>query len=101
MCLPVLLMVLWLLLGTGLRFLAVELLSTAEPLCPSGYEYYNNYMIILLVPLSVSFWNDLSDPVFDGVGMARFKSKANAFLMAYSALSFYLLLFSLFLPSMG
>ena len=34
------------------------------------------------VPLSVSLWNDLSDPVFDGVGLARFKSRANAFLLA-------------------
>ena len=34
------------------------------------------------IPLSVSLWNDLSDPVFDGVGLAGFKSKANAFLLA-------------------
>ena len=34
------------------------------------------------VPLSVSLWNDLSDPVFDGVGLASFKSRANAFLLA-------------------
>ena len=34
------------------------------------------------VPFSVSLWNDLSDPVFDGVGLAGFKSKANAFLLA-------------------
>ena len=34
------------------------------------------------VPLSVSIWNDLSDPVFDGVGLAGFKSRANAFLLA-------------------
>ena len=34
------------------------------------------------VPLSVSLSNDLSDPVFDGVGLAGFKSKANAFLLA-------------------
>ena len=37
------------------------------------------------VPLSVSLWNDLSDPVFDGVGLAGFKSRANAFLLASSA----------------
>ena len=40
------------------------------------------------MPLSVSLWNDLSDPVFDGVGLAGFKSRANAFLLALSALSF-------------
>ena len=34
------------------------------------------------VPLSVTLWNDLSDPVFDGVGMVSFKSRANAFLLA-------------------
>ena len=33
-------------------------------------------------PLSVSLWNDLCDPVFDGVGLAGFKSWANAFLLA-------------------
>ena len=31
------------------------------------------------VPLLVSFWNDLADPIFDGVGLAGFKSRANAF----------------------
>ena len=34
------------------------------------------------VPLSVSLWKDLSDPVFDGVGLAGFKSRATAFLLA-------------------
>ena len=34
------------------------------------------------VPLSVSLWNDLTDPVFDGVGMAGFKSRANTFLLS-------------------
>ena len=46
----------------------LQLLSIAEALCPSR--------------LSVSLWNDLSDPVFDGVGLAGFKSRANAFLLA-------------------
>ena len=32
--------------------------------------------------LSVSLWNDLVDPVFDGVGLAGFKSRSNAFLLA-------------------
>ena len=36
----------------------------------------------------MSLWNDLSDPVFDGVGLAGFKSRANAFLLASSAVSF-------------
>ena len=34
------------------------------------------------IPLSVSLWNDLSDAVFDGVGLVGFKSRANAFLLA-------------------
>ena len=33
------------------------------------------------VSLSVSLWNYLADPVFDGVGLAGFKSRANAFLL--------------------
>ena len=34
------------------------------------------------IPLSLSLWNDLADPVFDGVGLAGFKNRANAFLLA-------------------
>ena len=36
----------------------------------------------IYIPLSVSLWNDLADPVFDGVGLVGFKSRANAFLWA-------------------
>ena len=31
------------------------------------------------IPFSVSFWNDLADPVFDVVGLAGFKSMDNVF----------------------
>ena len=34
------------------------------------------------IPLSVSLWNDLADPVFDSLGLAGFKSMANALLLA-------------------
>ena len=34
------------------------------------------------IHLSVSLWNNLANPVFDGVGLAGFKSRANAFLLA-------------------
>ena len=34
------------------------------------------------VPHSVSIWNDLSDPVFDGVGLAGIKSRVNFYLLA-------------------
>ena len=36
------------------------------------------------VPLSVSLWNDLAEPLFDGVGLAGFKSRANAFFIGLS-----------------
>ena len=34
------------------------------------------------IPFSVSLWNNLANPVFDGVGLAGFKSRANASLLA-------------------
>ena len=34
------------------------------------------------IPFSVPLWNDLANPVFDGVGLAGFKSRANASLLA-------------------
>ena len=34
------------------------------------------------IPFSVSLWNDLASSVFDGVGLAGFKSRANASLLA-------------------
>ena len=46
------------------------------------------------IPLSVSLWDDLGDPVFDGVGLAGFKSRANAFYGVAARSLFYLLLFS-------
>ena len=39
------------------------------------------------MPVSVSLWNDLADPVFDGVGLAGFKSMANAFSLVQVALT--------------
>ena len=61
----VLLVVLWLLIGTRSRLLVVGLLSIAEALSPN-----------------LSLLNDISGPVFGGVGLAGFKSRANAFLLA-------------------
>ena len=34
----------------------------------------------ILIP--VSLWNDLADPVFDGIGLAGIKSRDNVFLLA-------------------
>ena len=47
----------------------------APPRCRTS-QYHSTF-----IPLSVSLWNDLSDPVFDGVGLAGFNSRANAFLV--------------------
>ena len=38
-------------------------------------------------PFSVSLWTDLANSVFVGVGLAGFKSRANASLLALAALS--------------
>ena len=39
------------------------------------------------IPFSVSLWNDLANLVFDAVGLAGFKSRANASLLAEAAQS--------------
>ena len=56
--------------------LAAHRHSFAPPRCRTS-QYRRT-----LVPFSVYLWNDLSDPVFDGVGQAGFKSRANALLLA-------------------
>ena len=50
--------------------------SFAPPHCMTS-QYRRTFL-----PLSVSLSNDLSDHVFDGAGLAGFKSRANAFLLA-------------------
>ena len=50
--------------------------SFAPPRCRTS-QYRRTF-----VPLSMSLWNDLGDHVFDGVRLAGFKSRANAFLWA-------------------
>ena len=57
---------LWSYIGIHMRILATEPRRTAEPLFSS----------------QVSLWNHLSDPVFDSVGLAGFKSRVNVFLLA-------------------
>ena len=34
-----------------------------------------------LIPFSASLWNDVGDPVFNGVGLVGFRRRANAFLL--------------------
>ena len=53
----------------------------APPRCRTS-QYSRTFL-----PLSVFLWNDLADPMFDGVGLAGFKSKAHAFLLAQAVLS--------------
>ena len=49
----------------------------APPRCRTSQ--YRMTFVLLSMPLCR---NDLADPVFDGVGLAGFKSRANAFLLA-------------------
>ena len=49
--------------------------SFEPPRCRTS-QYCRTFLL-----LSVSLWNDLSDPVFDGVGLAGFSGRANAFLL--------------------
>ena len=53
--------------------LVVHRYTYASPRCRTSQ--YNRTFI-------VSFWNDLANPVFDGMGLAGVKSRANAFLLA-------------------
>ena len=50
---------------------------TYAPPCCRTKQYRQTF-----IPLSVSLWNDLGYPVFNGVGLAGFKSRANAYLLA-------------------
>ena len=50
---------------------------TYAPLCCRTSQYRMTF-----ITLSVSLWKDLVDSVFDGVGLAGFKSRSNAFLLA-------------------
>ena len=53
----------------------------APPRCRSS-QYRSTF-----INLSVSLLTDLTDPVFDRVGLASFESKANAFSLAHDAWS--------------
>ena len=59
---------------------------------PSRYRTSQYRRTFIL--LSASLRNDLSDPVVDGVRLAGFKSRANAFYWPSFCLTFFLLLFS-------
>ena len=72
----------------------VHRFTYAPPRCRTS-QYRRKF-----IPWSASLWNDLSDPVFDGVGLAGFKSRANAFLLALLLAHYFSpILFSLSLLS--
>ena len=52
---PALLVVLSLFIGTSLQFSAVELLTTAGPLCPSQYQYGTVLMTLCVMVLAGGF----------------------------------------------
>ena len=54
------------------------------PRCRTS-QYHRTFIL-----WSVSLWNDLRDPVFDGVGLEGFKSKANAFFIGLAARSLFI-----------
>ena len=56
----------------------------APPRCRTS-QYRRTFILI-----SVSLWNDPADPMFDGVGLAGFRSTANGFLLSQAALSLLL-----------
>ena len=84
MCRCVLLVVLWLLIGTRSCLLILGLLSIAEPLCPSWCRFG-----MILVTLCLMMWD-------------LWISRAEPMLSSWHDLFlFWLLLFYVFLPSMG
>ena len=61
----------------------VPVLVTCSALvCTSVHLCTTSHYSKTFIPLSVSLWNDLANLVFDGVGLAGFKSRANTFLLA-------------------
>ena len=50
---------------------------TYVPPCCRTSQYRRTF-----ISLSVFLWNDLVDPIFDGVWLAGFKSRSNGFLLA-------------------
>ena len=50
---------------------------TYAPPCCRTLQYSRTFILF-----SVSLWNDFANSIFDGVGLAGFKSRANASLLA-------------------
>ena len=58
------------------RALFAHRYTSAPPRCRTS-QYHRTF-----IPLRVSLWNDLANPVFDGVVLAGIKNRVNAFLLA-------------------
>ena len=56
----------------------IGICTYATPLCRTS-QHRSTF-----IPLSVSLWNDLAYNVFDGVGLAGFKSRVNGFFIGLS-----------------
>ena len=72
--------------------------TTGPPRCRTS-QHHMTY-----IPLSAYVWNVFGDPVFDGVGLVGFKSRANVLLLTSAGLSlffFTVLSFSIFLLTVG
>ena len=63
-----------------------------------SFDHTLVYLCIYLMTLNESMWNDHVDPVFNGVGLANFKSSANAFYWPCCSLPFCLV-FTVFIFS--
>ena len=74
-------------LNGALRGLYVPVRVTRDALVTHRYNYAPPSCRILqysrtFIPFSVSLWNNLANPILDGVGLAGFRSRANASLLA-------------------
>ena len=68
--------------GQEARIVQIDFSPAFDRVNHQGILYRLFSVRMTFIPMSVSLWNDLSDPVFDGVRLAGFKSRANAFLLA-------------------
>ena len=80
--------------------------NALNALIAHGYTYASSSPESLTVPRtfvshSVPVWNNFGDNVFDGVGLVSFKSRVDASLLEFAAVSFFVFHCFHFLHSMG
>ena len=69
--------------------------TDASPRCRTSW-YRSTF-----ISLSVSLWNDLADPLFDGVGLAGSQSRVDAFSLATDVSFFFIFYCCSFLSSIS